>query len=89
MREPLTDPKMLRFSKAFAPGVREVPVSWLREHGAGRLFYTNLGHREETYANPSIMKHLLDGIQYALGDLEADATPTAKTGEKPALAPAK
>jgi hypothetical protein len=25
-----------------------------------------------------MLKHFLDGIQYALGDLSADATPTAK-----------
>ena len=26
-----------------------------------------------------MLKHYLAGIQYALGDLEADATPTART----------
>lgn len=71
-------------------GPREVPVSWIRKVGEGRVFYTNFGHREETFRNPAILKHMLDGIQYALGDLEADATPTAKIGtKKPALAPAK
>ncbi len=57
-------------------GPREVPVSWIRTAGKGRVFYTNFGHREDTYANPMIVKHLLDGIQYALGDLPADATPS-------------
>ena len=69
-------------------GPREVPVSWLRRAGDGRVFYTNFGHREETYASPAILRHMLDGIQYALGDLEADATPTAKAGKtEAALAP--
>jgi uncharacterized protein len=77
-------------SKLINDGPREVPVSWLREAGDGRVFYTNFGHREETYKHPAILRHMLDGIQYALGDLEADATPTAKAPEKkPALAPAK
>ncbi|TWU08429.1 ThuA domain-containing protein [Stieleria varia] len=71
-------------------GPREVPVSWIRTAGDGRVFYTNLGHREETFRNPVVLKHMLDGIQYALGDLDADATPTAKiAGGKAALAPAK
>lgn len=70
-------------------GPREVPVSWLRTAGDGRVFYTNFGHREDTFANPKIVKHMIDGIQYALGDLPADATPTDKTKNlKPALAPA-
>ncbi|MEL6106120.1 MAG: ThuA domain-containing protein [Planctomycetota bacterium] len=68
-------------------GPREVPVSWVRSIGDGRLFYTNFGHREDTFRNPLIMKHLLDGIQFALGDLEADTTPSdeANLGD-PALA---
>lgn len=68
---------------------REVPVSWLREYEGGRVFYSNLGHREETFWHPQILRHFLDGLQYALGDLHADATPTAKSKPKtPALAPA-
>lgn len=59
----------------------KVPVSWLRTYKGGRLFYTNLGHREDTYWNYYVLKHYLDGIQYALGDLEADATPTAEMSD--------
>jgi type 1 glutamine amidotransferase len=71
-------------------GPREVPVSWVRKVGNGRVFYTNFGHREETFANPVVLKHMCDGIQYALGDLDADDIPTTEAGEKqPALAPAE
>lgn len=77
-------------SKLINDGPREVPVSWLRKAGDGRVFYTNFGHREDTFTKPVILKHMLDGIQYALGDLEADATPTDEAGQKkPALSPAK
>lgn len=76
-------------SKLINDGPREVPVSWLRKAGDGRVFYTNFGHREDTFTKPVILKHMLDGIQYALGDLEADATPTDEAGQKkPALSPA-
>jgi hypothetical protein len=84
----LSDPKFEKHNSKFPPGMREVPVSWVRTQGKGRLFNTNFGHNESTYAKPVIMKHLLDGIQYALGDLKADATPSAKIKRvSPALAP--
>ncbi len=77
-----------KVSSRIKDGPREVPVSWLRKAGDGRVFYTNLGHREETFRNPVMLQHMLDGIQYALGDLEADATPTDLTDKTtPSLAP--
>jgi len=51
------------------------PVSWVSTFGKGRAFYCSLGHREEIYWNPDVLQHYLAGIQYALGDLDADATP--------------
>ena len=56
------------------------PISWVATYGKGRTFYCSLGHREEIFWNPEILKHYLAGIQYALGDLEADATPVKATG---------
>ncbi len=77
-------------SKRINDGPREVPVSWIRKADDGRVFYTNFGHRQETFRNPTILQHMLDGIQYALGDLEADATPTANLNNvSVALAPEK
>ncbi|MHC2068627.1 ThuA domain-containing protein [Bremerella sp. T1] len=54
-------------------------VSWVRSYGDGRVFYSSLGHREEIYWNPQMLKFYLDGIQFALGDIEA---PTAPSGSK-------
>jgi len=51
------------------------PISWVATYGKGRTFYCSLGHREEIFWNPVILKHYLAGIQYALGDLEAEAPP--------------
>jgi len=51
-------------------------VSWIQKVGSGRVFYCSLGHRNETYFNPVIMQHYLAGLQFALGDLEADTTPS-------------
>lgn len=76
------DMKQETVSKRINDGPREVPVSWIRKAGDGRVFYTNFGHRQETFRNPMILRHMLDGIQYALGDLEADATPTVEATAK-------
>jgi type 1 glutamine amidotransferase len=84
------DMKQDEVSKLINDGPREVPVSWLRKAGDGRVFYTNFGHREDTFTKPMILKHMLDGIQYSLGDLDADATPTDAAPKKdPAYSPAK
>lgn len=53
-------------------------VSWVRGYGQGRVFYCSLGHRHEIFWTPAILQHYLDGIQFALGDLAADVTPSAQ-----------
>jgi type 1 glutamine amidotransferase len=53
----------------------DFPVSWVRRHGKGRVFYSSLGHSAPVYSNPSVLQHFLAGIQYALGDLKADDSP--------------
>ena len=53
------------------------PISWVSTYGKGRTFYCSLGHRNEIYYNPVVLQHYLAGFQYALGDLEADGSPSA------------
>ena len=55
----------------------DFPMSWIRRQGQGRVFYLGLGHSAPVYWNPALLRHMLAGIQYALGDLEADDTPDA------------
>lgn len=43
------------------------PMAWYHEYDGGRAFYTELGHTEESYADPLYLKHILGGIQYAIG----------------------
>ena len=54
-------------------------LSWIRREGKGRLFYEAHGHDERIYAMRPMLEHLLAGIQYALGDLKADDSPSAKS----------
>lgn len=53
-------------------------VSWVKSYGRGRIFYCSLGHEHDIFFNPKILQHYLDGIQFALGDLKVDTTPTTK-----------
>jgi type 1 glutamine amidotransferase len=50
-------------------------LGWLKQCGKGRVFYSALGHDFHVYWDSAILTHWLAGIQYALGDLKADATP--------------
>jgi hypothetical protein len=53
----------------------DYPVAWVRQHGKARVFYTSLGHNPDVFWDTRMLTMLLAGIQYALGDLDADATP--------------
>jgi len=54
---------------------RDFAVSWIKKQGRGRVFYCMFGHIGEPFQNRAVLAYYLDGIQYALGDLEADASP--------------
>ncbi len=51
------------------------PIAWCQEYEGGRAFYTGGGHTEESYTDPAFRKHLLGGIQYATGAVNADCRP--------------
>ncbi|MER5750530.1 ThuA domain-containing protein [Streptomyces sp. NPDC002088] len=41
------------------------PLVWCREQGAGRVFYTALGHASAAYVDPDFRAHLRGGIDWA------------------------
>lgn len=55
------------------------PMSWYHEYDGGRAFFTALGHTDESYEEENYLKHLLGGIQYAMGDNEKLNYAKAKT----------
>lgn len=57
-------------------------VGWVSKYGDGNVFYCNLGHREETYWNPTVLGHFLAGIQFAFGDLAGETTPSNQAKKK-------
>lgn len=54
----------------------DFPMSWIRSYGKGRVFFGGLGHNAHVFWNSVLLEHMLAGIQFATGDLEADTTPT-------------
>jgi type 1 glutamine amidotransferase/sugar phosphate isomerase/epimerase len=55
-------------------------LAWIKAYGKGRTYFTPLGHTTIFYTDPAWTQHILAAIQYILGDLDADATPSAKLG---------
>jgi type 1 glutamine amidotransferase len=53
-------------------------LSWIRREGKGRIFYEAHGHSERVYAMKPMLEHVLAGVQYAMGDLNADDSPSVK-----------
>ena len=41
------------------------PLAWCRDQGAGRVFYTALGHAAEAYRDPRFLAHLRGGLTWA------------------------
>ncbi|MHA7130849.1 ThuA domain-containing protein [Algoriphagus namhaensis] len=46
----------------------EHPIAWYHDFDGGRAFYTGGGHTNESFEEELFLKHLLAGIQYAIGD---------------------
>jgi uncharacterized protein len=51
---------------------KDFGVAWIRNWEKGRVFYCSLGHNHEMYWHPTVLRHYLAGIQWALGDLEVE-----------------
>lgn len=50
-------------------------VTWAKTYGKGRVFYSTLGHVPENWDNPVLQKMYTEAIKWALGLIDADATP--------------
>jgi len=44
------------------------PMAWYHNFEGGRVWYTELGHTEESYTEKLYLQHLLGGIRYAIGN---------------------
>lgn len=61
-------------------------VAWIKPYGKGRVFYCSPSHFPESYTSPTLLRFVLDGTQYAAGDLKCDDSPRlapgAQSGQK-------
>jgi type 1 glutamine amidotransferase len=50
------------------------PIAWCKTVGAGRSFYTGIGHTSEAFADALVRRHITGGILYAAGAIPADCS---------------
>ncbi len=61
--------------KGFKPTDTDTGISWVKRWGKGRIFYCSLGHNDHIFWNPAVLRHYLDGIQFAFGDYKVETKP--------------
>lgn len=66
-----------RYQATLATGL-PLYISWIKRHGKGRVFYCSPSHNAQSFEQPELLQFILNGIQYAAGDLECDDTPLSK-----------
>ena len=44
------------------------PIAWYKPMSNGRMFYTGLGHTNESYSEPNFVKHITGALTYLFGD---------------------
>lgn len=57
---------------------QDYAIAWIKRYGKGRVYYNSMGHMPETMMSKAIMGHVFAAIQFLVGDLDADTTPSAK-----------
>lgn len=52
-----------------------VPVSWCKEIGEGKMFYNNMGHREDTWQNERFLASIVAAVRWIDGKEEGNGKP--------------
>lgn len=50
-------------------------ISWIKPYGKGRVFYCSPSHNAQSFEQPELLQFMLNGLQYAAGDLVCDDEP--------------
>jgi hypothetical protein len=61
---------------------KDYGLVWVRSYGQGRVFNCALGHTPTFFETPALAEMIFNGIQFVLGDLPVDTTPSAMLGSK-------
>jgi uncharacterized protein len=60
---------------------KDFAVTWVRNFGKGRVFYSSLGHEDQVWDRPDIQKMWVEAVKWAMGMTQADATPRPKPAD--------
>jgi len=58
-------------------------VAWIKPHKKGRVFFSSPSHNAQSFERPELLGFLLNGMQYALGDLECEDQPVKSAASLP------
>ncbi len=45
----------------------DLPVAWVKKYGKGNVFYSTLGHADESWDNPSVQAMYFEAVRWAMG----------------------
>lgn len=62
-----------------------VPVTWIRQAGQGRLYYTNLGHTPSTWEDARFRSQILAAILWTGGRTDAPSAPNLAVQDQAAI----
>jgi type 1 glutamine amidotransferase len=54
---------------------KDYAISWVKEYGKGKVFYTSFGHDNKVWEDEKFQKHLTSGMKWAMGELKGEAKP--------------
>jgi type 1 glutamine amidotransferase len=60
---------------------KDFAVTWVREYGKGRVFYSSFGHLEAVWDRPDIQKMWLEAVKWVVGITKGDATPRQRPAD--------
>ena len=54
--------------KGLTRGDADYALSWSKDHGKGKVFYTAFGHQPSVWKDPKFQTHLIAGLKWAMGE---------------------
>ena len=74
-------PRSISPSKSVHRTDKDFAVTWVRDYGKGRVFYSSLGHEEQVWDRPDIQQMWLEAVKWAMGMTQGNATPRPKPAD--------
>jgi type 1 glutamine amidotransferase/mono/diheme cytochrome c family protein len=59
-----------------------VPIAWCKQVGEGRMFYNNMGHREDTWQDERFLNSIIGAVRWIVGKEEGSAEPNPEVSKQ-------